>query len=448
MTPFPISMAQPARFAGTAPKACDVVVLGGGVIGVMTAWHLAMRGLKVVLCEKGRIAGEQSSRNWGWIRQQGRDTGELPIMVESLSIWKSLAVEFGAGLGFRQDGVLYLGRTDTELEGFQDWIKAAAGHGLDTAMVSQRNVQSMLQGSVGPWLGGLFTPSDARAEPWQAVPMLAEGAVRRGAVIVETCAVRRLDRAGGKVAGVITEQGRIACDQVVVAGGAWSALFLRAEGVSIPQLSVLSSVAATTSLPLVFAGNAADDRLAFRRRLDGGYTIAPGAAHDFFIGPDAFRNLLTYLPVFAKDFTSTRFRSHAPKGYPDAWGTARRWSGDQVSPFEAMRVLNPAPNMQALRKVMTELAACFPGLGEIKLTSAWAGMIDTMPDVVPVIDRVAAIPGLVIATGLSGHGFGIGPGVGRVVADLVAGNPVGHDLSRFRLSRFSDGSKLVQGPSL
>ena len=75
-------------------------------------------------------------------------------------------------------------------------------------------------------------------------------------------------------------------------------------------------------------------------------------------------------------------------------------------------------------------------------------MIDTIPDDVPVIDRVAAIPGLVIATGLCGHGFGIGPGMGRVVADLVAGNPTGHDLQRFRLSRFTDGSKLVPGPSL
>lgn len=75
-------------------------------------------------------------------------------------------------------------------------------------------------------------------------------------------------------------------------------------------------------------------------------------------------------------------------------------------------------------------------------------MIDTMPDVVPVIDRAPSVPGLTIATGMSGHGFGIGPGVGRVVADLVAGRPVGHDLTRFRLSRFTDGSEITLGPSL
>ena len=93
-------------------------------------------------------------------------------------------------------------------------------------------------------------------------------------------------------------------------------------------------------------------------------------------------------------------------------------------------------------------AAAFPQIGRPRLKVAWAGLIDTMPDVVPVIDRAAALPGLVIATGMSGHGFGIGPGIGRVVADLVADRPVGHDLHRFRLSRFSDGTKIAPGPGL
>ncbi len=448
MTPFPISEATSVRFAPALPTSADVVILGGGVMGVMTAWSLAERGLQVVLCEKGRIAGEQSSRNWGWIRQQGRDLGELPIMIESLRIWKSLAQEFGDALGFRQTGVKYLARTEAEMSGFADWLVHARQHGLDTRLQTAAEVRADFQGSAPVWLGGLLTPSDARAEPWVAVPLLATGAVARGVVIIENCAVRRLDVQAGRVCGVYTEQGRIACDQVVVAGGAWSSLFLRAEGVHIPQLAVLASVAQTEPMPEVYAGAAADDRFAFRRRECGGYSIAPGSSHDFFVGPDAFRNLATYLPVLRKDFKSTHFRAAAPKGFPDAWSTKRRWSGDEVSPFERMRVLNPAPNMNTLSAVQDAFASALPQLGRPKLRAAWAGMIDTMPDVVPVIDRVAALPGLVIATGLSGHGFGIGPGMGRVVADLVAGHAIGHDLTRFRLSRFSDGSKIAPGPTL
>lgn len=448
MMRFPISTSSPVRFPGPLPAACDVVVLGGGVIGVMTAWFLAERGLRVTLCEKGRIAGEQSSRNWGWIRQQGRDFGELPIMMESLRLWKSLAQEMGEVLGFRQEGVLYLAKTEGEMAKFEAWLDQARGFGVDSVMQTPGAVADRLKGSHKAWVGGLFTPSDARGEPWQAVPRLAEGAQARGAVIVENCAVRRLDVQAGRVAGVFTEQGRIACAQVVVAGGAWSSLFLRAEGVAIPQLAVLSSVAATEPMGEIFPGNACDDDFAFRRRQDGGYSIAPGSGHDFWIGPDAFRNLRTYLPVLKKDFASTSFRAAAPKGYPDAWGTPRRWGGDETSPFERTRVLNPAPNMDRIARVQAFMAQAFPGLGRPRLRAAWGGMIDTMPDVVPVVDRVERLPGLVIATGMSGHGFGIGPGMGRVVADLVAGNDPGHDLSRFRLSRFTDGSALVPGPSL
>ena len=444
----PITSATPIRHPGPPPAACDVVILGGGVIGVMTAWYLAELGFAVTLCEKGRVAGEQSSRNWGWIRQQGRDFAELPIMMESMSLWRSLSQEFGPAFGFRQEGVMYLARTHTEMAGFEAWMTEARTHGLDVRLQSVKQVHDRLQGASVQWVGGLYTASDARAEPWVAVPMLAEGAVARGAVIVEDCAVRRLDIEGGRITGVFSEKGRIACDQVVVAGGAWSSLFLHAEGVRIPQLSVLASVAQTPPMPEVFAGNAADSRFAFRRRADGGYTLAPGARHDFFVGPDAFRHIFPYLGVLKKDFRSTRFRPRSPRDYPDAWGQARSWTGEDVSPFERMRVLNPAPNMKALAQVQDDFARAFPGLGRPQILRSWAGMIDTIPDVVPVVDRVAAIQGLVIATGMCGHGFGIGPGIGRVVADLVAGKAPRHDLSRFRLSRFSDGSKLVPGPSL
>ncbi len=446
--PAPITIDTPLRYAGPPPKACDVVVLGGGVIGVMTAWFLAERGFSVTLCEKGRIAGEQSSRNWGWIRQQGRDLAELPIMMESMRIWADLSQTFGPELGFRQEGVMYLARTRKEMAGFEAWMGQAQAIGLDVQLQSTGQVYDRLKGAAVEWLGGLFTASDARAEPWVAVPLMAQGAVARGAVLVENCAVRRLDVQGGRVAGVYTEQGRIGCEQVVVAGGAWSSLFLAAEGVHIPQLSVLASVGQTVPLPEVFAGNAADDRFAFRRRQDGSYTVAPGAVHDFFIGPDAFRHFGAFLPVLKKDFTSTKFHPAAPKGYPDAWRTPRRWEGDAVSPFERLRVLDPKPNLRALSQVQDNFAKAFPHLGRPALQRAWAGMIDTIPDVVPVVDRVAAISGLVIATGMCGHGFGIGPGMGRVVADLVADRPVGHDLHRFRLARFSDGTRLMAGPTL
>lgn len=441
------ALADPPRHVGPVPKSAEVVVIGGGIIGVMTASFLARQGVRVVLCEKGRIAGEQSSRNWGWIRQQGRDFAELPIMMEAMRLWQGLADSL-PGLGFARRGVLYLARSAAEIDGFEAWHDRARDMGLDCRMLGAGAIGDLVQGHRADWTGGLYTASDARAEPWLAVPLLAEAARHDGAILVENCAVRALDRAGGAISGVITEQGRIACEQVVLAGGAWSSLLLGREGIALPQLSVLASVAASEPMPEVFAGNAADDRFAFRRRQDGGYTIAPGARHDFHVGPAALRHAAVFLPTLRHDFATTRFRARAPKGYPDAWGQHRRWSADEVSPFERQRVLDPAPNLAVLQEAAAEFGRVFPGLGVPKLRRTWGGMIDILPDVVPVIGRSAALPGLVLATGMCGHGFGIGPGVGRVVADLVLGRPPGHDLERFSPERFTDGRRLTRGPSL
>ncbi|MEI2808079.1 NAD(P)/FAD-dependent oxidoreductase [Albidovulum sp.] len=444
---FPIRADSPARFTGPLPDAADVVVIGGGVIGVMAAWFLARRGVRVVLCEKGRIAGEQSSRNWGWVRQQGRDPAELPLMIEALSIWKGLGAEVGADLGFRQTGVLYLAGKTADTARHEGWMVHARAHGLDTRLLTAAEVATMLPNAAG-WTSGLLTPSDARAEPWVAVPLIAGALAARGVAVREDCAVRALDIAGGRVAGVVTEAGRIRAERVVLAGGAWSSLLARAHGVRLPQLSVRATVAATDPLPEVWAGAAADRHFAFRRREDGGYTLAPGHFHEFFIGPDAFRHLWPFRTQIRNDITGTRFLPAAPRHYPDAWGTPRRWAADRESPFERMRVLDPAPNRAEVERLRARFGAAFPALGRPAIRTAWAGMIDTMPDVVPVIDHVAALPGLTVATGMSGHGFGIGPGVGRVVADLVEARAPGHDLSRFRFGRFSDGSPIELGPAL
>lgn len=444
----PVTAATPAVHQGALPEAADLVVIGGGVAGVMCAWFAAKRGARVVLLEKGRIACEQSSRNWGWIRQQGRDPAELPMVIEANRIWRGLEAETGEDLGLRPTGTLYLVRRAADLARYEAWLPHAAEHGLDTRMLGRAELAAMLPGAARPWQGALWTPSDMRAEPWVAVPALARAAARAGVTLREGCVVRRLDMAAGAVAGVVTEAGRIRAPRVVLAGGAWSALFLRAHGVALPQLSVRATVAATEPLPEVFPGSAADDRLAFRRRVDGGYSLAPSSAHELFIGPDALRALPAFRQQLMAEPFGTSYRVAAPRGYPDGWATPRRWEGDEESPFERMRVLDPPPNRRRAAAAARAFAAAFPALGAVRLRRAWAGMIDTMPDLVPVIDRVAALPGLVLLTGLSGHGFGIGPGVGRVAADLALDRDPGHDLHRFRLSRFSDGSRLAPGPHL
>ncbi len=158
---IPISMAVPPAFRDPLPGACDVVVIGGGIAGVMTAWFLRAKGLSVVLCEKGRIAGEQSGRNWGWIRQQGRDGAELPIVTEALRHWSHLSQTVGEGLGFRQTGVTDLANTPKDMAGFEAWLAVAQGQGLDTRMLTATEVAERFGSH--RWRGGIETASDGRA---------------------------------------------------------------------------------------------------------------------------------------------------------------------------------------------------------------------------------------------------------------------------------------------
>ena len=175
----PITANIPVRFSDPLPDAVDVVVIGAGVAGTATAYFLAQRGQKVLLCEKGRVAGEQSSRNWGWIRQQGRDHAELPIMMESNRIWQGLAKETGErDLDFTQGGCLYLASGPAEVKKYEAWYALAKQHQLDTRILTKAELESRYPGLGGNWAGGMVTPSDGRGEPFVAVPALARATQR------------------------------------------------------------------------------------------------------------------------------------------------------------------------------------------------------------------------------------------------------------------------------
>lgn len=420
------------RFA-VAPVMADVVVIGGGIIGVCTAWSLAQKGAKVVLCEKGCIAAEQSSRNWGWIRVQGRDVRELPLMFEAQKLWHRMNDLTGEETGFRVCGIAYLNTNQKEQRERTKWAAKAVPLGAASTMLDTAASTALLPGSRRRFVGALYTASDARAEPQLAAPAMARAAQAIGVVILQNCAVRGLVRDGRFITAVETEHGRIACPKVVLAGGAWSRLFCRKHGVALPQLKVRSSVLRTEKLdgPEL---SASAHQYAFRKRLDGGYTIANGWISSPEITPDVFR----LFPKFMPEFFSERnyLRPHISSQFLREWKQERDYLSSLTTPFEQERILDPAPQMGGLRLAMKYLVKDLPIFAGAKVAQSWAGFIDGTPDSIPVISNVETQPGFYIATGFSGHGFGIAPGAGRLMADIVAGDEPVVDPAAFQLERF------------
>ena len=422
------------------PTKTDVVVIGGGIIGTSAALELAERGISVVLCEKGKIAAEQSSRNWGWVRKMGRDPRELPLIIESLRLFENLNVRTGAETGFRKSGILYTCEDEADVARNASWLEHARPYQLDTRMLSADETAALLPGMKKRFAGALYTASDGRAEPQKAAPAIARAAQAKGAVVMENCAVRGIERSGGRVSGVITERGRIDCSGVVLAGGAWSNLFCGNLGIDLPQLKVMNSVLRTEPLSGLPETAAWSSKYAFRKRLDGGYTVADGDANDVEIVPNTFRYLTKFMPAMRSQWKALRI--HLSGAFLNEWNTPRHWKLDQVTPFEKLRILDPAPNRKATEGALKNLIAAHPGFAGARIAQHWAGMIDVTPDAVPVISPVDTLPGFVIATGFSGHGFGIGPAAGKLAADLVINARPMVDPTHFRLGRFFDGTKI------
>jgi glycine/D-amino acid oxidase-like deaminating enzyme len=425
----------------TLPARADVVIVGGGIAGVSTLLALAERGVPAVLVEKGRLAGEQSSRNWGFCRTQGRDQAEVPLALESLRQWDGMAARVGGDVGFRRAGACYLCETPAEVAAYEAWLENARQWQVQSRILSPDEVDAVLPGSSRSWAGALYTPNDGRAEPQSAVPLMAQAARRLGATIVTGCAARGFETKAGRVSGVVTERGTIACDAAVLAGGAWSRLFCGNMGVDFPQLKVLGSVMRTEPLDGPPELAVAGPDFAFRKRRDGGYTVARRNRYEAYVVPDSLR----LLPQFFSAMIRTRheYRVRMVGRFWQELRTPRRWALDQASPFEVTRVLDPAPNPAIIEESRRNLIRAFPAFAGARIAESWGGLIDTTPDAVPVIAPVQAVPGFFLMSGFSGHGFGIGPGAGRLMAELVTGATPVVDPMPFRFERFRAMAKAA-----
>lgn len=424
----------PVTTSTVFPSEACVVIIGGGIIGLTAALTLAERNISVVVVEKGRIAAEQSSRNLGWVRKTSRHAHDIPLALAADRLWAQMPERVGADVGYRQEGIMFVARNEAQMAMHEGWLKSVEHLSLDSRLLSKREIAALVPGGAGEWAGGIYTPSDARAEPTLASSAIAKAAMALGVVIIEQCAVRTLQMSAGKVSGVVTEKGEIRCDQVLLAGGMWSRRFLGNLGVSLPTLALTCSVLRTHPMqgPTEIAVGAPD--FSFRKHKDGGFIITQRGKLDAFLTLDHLLLAKQYMPQFRAQ--RSVLNVSLGKYFFKDLALSRRWSADSVSPFERVRVQDPAANPRLNNDAMNNLMAAWPVFEQARIAETWAGTIDVTPDSNPVIGPVAQIPGLTVATGFSGHGFGTSPAAGHLAADLVSGHAPIIDPSPYRFDRF------------
>ncbi|WP_374652834.1 NAD(P)/FAD-dependent oxidoreductase [Dongia sp.] len=419
------------------PAEADAVIIGAGIQGCATAYYLAKRGAKVVVLEKSRIAGQQSGRAWGFVRAMDRDPAETPLMLACLKLWQGLEAELGTDLEWRQDGNLFLASDEAELARFEIGAARDRIFGIDTKVITPEEISKLIPGLVDPGPGGLWGPKEGQAEPRKVSPAFARKATELGALFFEGCGAIGIDRQAGAVTAVISETGTIRTKKVIVAAGASSFRVMRGLGLILPQQLARFTCSRTNTLPplssIAFYGH----HIGFRQRPDGSLNLAEELKVDIDLTLDRFRALRWFLPSLWDNRHATSFSVNM--------ATARDllhrmpWRGEARQPWIHDRdPLIPA-NGRRIRNAVAQLGRLFPAAVGVQAIESWAGNVDLMPDGIPVLGPVAEIPGLILATGMTGHGFGMGPIVGKLMSEIALDGKPSIDLHAFRFSRYAEG---------
>jgi sarcosine oxidase subunit beta len=366
----------------------DIIVIGGGISGTATAYELARKGISVTLLERDQIGAMASGWTLAGVRQSGRHVAELPLAAAAVRRWEGLEEELGADVEYRQDGNLRLARTEAEVPVIRQVVEDGQNIGLPIEYLDGGDAIRELAPALSPDLfGASLCTTDGHANNHLTVKAFANAATRHGATIRTGVDVESLLVEGDRVTGVRTDEGEMRADVVIVAAGIYTPRLLRPLGLDLPLRVVLCPV-----IQIEIAEPMLKQVLGVA---DGGFA--------------------------GRQEVSGRFRMTGP---------SEDWTADQHS------VDNTAATIWQVQHVIERAVEVLPGLANLRLSRSWGGLIDRTPDVIPVLDRVPAYDGLVVGAGFSGHGFGIGPITGEILADLATTGTTRFDVSPFRLSRF------------
>ncbi len=364
----------------------DVVVIGGGVSGLSSAYFLAKAGKDVVVIEKGTVGGEASGRSGGMISERVGEAPLIPLAVESVRLWETLDDELGYPTEFVLQGRLQVAVSEEEMGDLFSERDQALRHGVSVDMLDPSEIQDIIPGITEKTLGGMFSPNGGHANPQRSVQAFAWAFQDRGGRLYQNTAVTDIEVVGGKVSSVETTAGSIETEFVVAAAGPQTALMAEMADVHVPVAPARVEMLATAPLEPLFeialVGNGLYGRQAARGNL-----LFGGGAHEW---------------------TDVGLTTDPSK-----------------------------PNTPLVRNIARRLAELLPGAADVPVIRSWAGVVEQAPDYLPIID-IPDSPGNYVVVTASAHGFGISPATGKAVSELALHGESSVDITGLRLDRFSD----------
>lgn len=372
-------------------KNAEVIIIGGGINGCSTAYYLAKRGITDVLVLEAHdsVGHGGSSRNGGGVRQSGRDIRELPYAMYAVNnMWPTLSEELGVDVEYYQKGNLRLGKTDAHIAKLEKLAANARSCGLDMNVIDGKEVKEICPHLSDEIIGASWCPTDGHANPMKTTLAFYKRSLELGARYVTGAKVARIEKIKGKARRVVLESGDVfEGETIILAAGYESRYIARTVGIDVPMTPFFEECLVTEMQPKMF-------------------DIMLGTADADFYGHQAQHGSF----VFGSD-----------SGLEEALD----------KPFDDLRTCSITASA-GCRAIMGYI----PKLANAKIVRTWGGWCDLTYDGVPVIDRVDEVPGLILACGFTGHGFGTAPAVGLMLSQMVAGEDTVVDISALNYDRF------------